>query len=86
MDSENNLGNRNSGNMLQQEISYRKLVQIVMSRWHWLVFSIAFALLVAWGMLTYTVPTYATKASLKFEEKRSEMAELISVRNVYDAF
>jgi tyrosine-protein kinase Etk/Wzc len=84
MDSENNLGNRNSGNMLQQEISYRKLVQIVMSRWHWLVFSIAFALLVAWGMLTYTGPTYATKASLKFEEKRSEMAELISVRNVYD--
>lgn len=70
--------------MLQQEVSYRKLIQIVMSRWHWLTLSVVLALLLASIMLAYTPPTYSTKASLKFEEKRSEMAELINVRNVYD--
>jgi tyrosine-protein kinase Etk/Wzc len=84
MDLENNLAHRTSGSMLHQEISYRKLMQIVMSRWKWLMFSVVFALLIAWLLLAYTAPSYSTRASLKFEEKRSEMAELISVRNVYD--
>jgi tyrosine-protein kinase Etk/Wzc len=66
------------------EISYRKLLQIILCRWYWIVFTSAVALVIAALYLSYTGPTYDTKAALKFEEKRSEISEIMNVRNVYD--
>ena len=68
----------------QQEINYGKIIQIILSRWYWILSTVVIALLIAYINLWYTPSTFATGASLKFEEKRSEISELLNVRNVYD--
>ncbi len=69
---------------VQQDIDYVKIVKIVLSRWYWVASSVIIALIIAYIYLWYTPETYSTSASLKFEEKRSEISELLNVRNVYD--
>jgi len=67
-----------------QEIDYLKIVKIVLSRWYWVVGSLGVCLIVANVYLWYTPKTYATGATLKFEEKKSEISDLISVPGVND--
>lgn len=74
----------NNGLNVQQEIDYVKILRIILSRWYWVASTIIIALIVGYLYLWYTPPTYTTAASLKFEEKRSEISELLNVRNVYD--
>lgn len=69
---------------VQQDIDYVKIVKIVVSRWYWVASSIIIALIVAYIYLWYTPQTFSTTASLKFEEKRSEISELLSARAAYD--
>jgi tyrosine-protein kinase Etk/Wzc len=66
------------------EISYRKVLQVLLSRWQWVVYTTCIALLFAYISLLYTAPSFSTRATLKFEEKRSEISELMNVRSVYD--
>lgn len=68
----------------QQDIDYVKIGKIILSRWYWVASSIIIAIIIAYLYLWYTPPSYSTTASLKFEEKRSEISELLNVRNVYD--
>ncbi|WP_295799383.1 tyrosine-protein kinase family protein [Mucilaginibacter sp.] len=67
-----------------QEIDYLKIVKILLSRWYWVVGSLGVCLIVANVYLWYTPKTYATGATLKFEEKKSEISDLISVPGVND--
>jgi tyrosine-protein kinase Etk/Wzc len=69
---------------VHQEISYRKLLQIIGSRWYWIAGTSVFCLLTGLLFIWYTVPIYSTRAALKFEERRSEISELMNVRPVYD--
>jgi capsular exopolysaccharide synthesis family protein len=69
---------------VQQEISYRKLLQIIGSRWYWIAGTTILCLLIGLTYIWYTVPIYSTQAALKFEERRSEISELMNVRPVYD--
>lgn len=69
---------------VQQEISSRKLLQIIGSRWYWIAGTSAFCLFIGMLFIWYTVPIYTTRAALKFEERRSEISELMNVRPVYD--
>jgi tyrosine-protein kinase Etk/Wzc len=84
MDNMNSMEDRESGFSTQQEISYRKVLQIIICRWHWIVYTELLALLIGIVFLAYTPPIFGTKASLKFEEKHSEISEIMNVRNVYD--
>ncbi|WP_285054783.1 GumC family protein [Pedobacter ginsengisoli] len=65
-------------------ISYRKVGMIVLSRWYWLVGSLLLGLLAGTIYIHYQQPLYSASASVKVEEKRSELSELINVRNIYD--
>ncbi len=65
-----------------QEIDYLKIAKIVISRWYWVVGSLGVCLIVANVYLWYTPKTYATGATLKFEEKKSEISDIISVPGV----
>ncbi|MDB4919615.1 tyrosine-protein kinase family protein [Mucilaginibacter sp.] len=67
-----------------QEIDYLKIAKILLSRWYWVVGSLAICLIMANLYLWYTPKTYATGATLKFEEKKSEISDLISVPGVND--
>ncbi|MDP9077340.1 MAG: polysaccharide biosynthesis tyrosine autokinase [Bacteroidota bacterium] len=62
-----------------QEIDYFKIAKILLSRWYWIVGSVAVCMIVANVYLWYTPKIYATSATLKFEEKKSEISDLISV-------
>jgi len=67
-----------------QEIDYLKIGKILLSRWYWVVGSVAVCLICANVYLWYTPKIYATSATLKFEEKKSEISDLISVPGIND--
>jgi len=69
---------------VQQDIDYVKIIKIILSRWYWVASSVIISLIIAYIYIWYTPPQFRTSASLKFEEKRSEISELLNVRNVYD--
>ena len=69
---------------VQQDIDYLKIVKIVLSRWYWVASTVIIALIIAYVYLWYTPETFSTSASLKFDEKKSEISELLNVRNTYD--
>lgn len=62
-----------------QELNYIKLIKILLSRWYWIVGSVVLSIIIANLYLWYTPKTYATSAILKFEEKRSEISDLMNV-------
>lgn len=64
--------------------SYRRILTIIYSRWYWLLAMVLLGLTLSYIYLNLTPKLYATEATLKFEEKRSEISELINVRNVYE--
>lgn len=67
-----------------QEIDYFKIARIVLSRWYWIAGSLAVCMIAANVYLWYTPKTYATGATLKFEEKKSEISDLINVPGTND--
>jgi tyrosine-protein kinase Etk/Wzc len=67
-----------------RELSYRKVLEIILCRWYWILYTTITTLILAGVILSYTAPIYSTEASVKFEEKHSEISEIMNVRNVYD--
>lgn len=67
-----------------QSIDYVKVLKILWSRWYWIAISILIALAVSYAYLWYTPKVYSTSASLKFAEEKSEITELLAVKNIYD--
>lgn len=61
-----------------QEIDYFKIIKIFLSRWYWIAGSVALCLIFANLYLWYTPKIYATSGTMKFEEKKSEMSDLVS--------
>ena len=64
-----------------QEIDYFKIGRILVSRWYWIAISVTISMIVAYVYLWYTPKTYATSGTMKFEEKKSEISDLVSVIN-----
>jgi tyrosine-protein kinase Etk/Wzc len=62
-----------------QEIDYLKIAKILISRWYWIAASIAVCLSASYIYLWYTPKTYATSATLKIEEKKTEFSDLVGV-------
>lgn len=65
-------------------ISYKKIFNIIVSRWYWMLATLSIALITTYIYLNVVPKSYTAEATLKFEEKRSEISELINVRNVYE--
>lgn len=62
-----------------QEIDYFKIGKILLSRWYWIVGSIVICLLIATLYLWYTPKTFSTMGTLKVEEKKTELSDLVGV-------
>ncbi|MDF2433966.1 MAG: tyrosine-protein kinase Etk/Wzc [Mucilaginibacter sp.] len=60
-----------------QEIDYFKIAKILLSRWYWIIGSVAICMIIANIYLWYVPKTYATSATMKFEEKKSEISDLM---------
>jgi len=67
-----------------QEIDYIKIAKVILSRWYWIAGSVAVCIILANLYLWYTPKLYATAGSMKFEEKKSEMSDLVTVINSTD--
>jgi tyrosine-protein kinase Etk/Wzc len=65
-------------------VSYIKIGMIILSRWYWIAGFILFGLLAGTVYIQYQQQLYAASASVKVEEKRSELSELMNIRNIYD--
>ncbi|MFC0517022.1 Wzz/FepE/Etk N-terminal domain-containing protein [Mucilaginibacter angelicae] len=62
-----------------QEIDYFKIGKILLSRWYWIAASVIITSAISYTYLWYTPKTYATGGTLKVEEKKSEISDIISV-------
>ena len=60
-----------------QEIDYFKIGKILLSRWYWIIGSLTICLLISNVYLWYTPKTFATAGTMKFEEKKSELPDLV---------
>src|ERR1700741_240608 len=67
-----------------QEIDYLKIAKILLSRWYWIAASVIICLLISYSYLWVTPKTYATSATLKIEDKKSEFSDLVGVINSND--
>ncbi|MFI5157914.1 MAG: GumC family protein [Sphingobacteriales bacterium] len=67
-----------------QEIDYIKIAKVILSRWYWIAGSIAVCIILANLYLWYTPKQYATAGTMKFEEQKSEMSDLVTVINSTD--
>jgi tyrosine-protein kinase Etk/Wzc len=67
-----------------QEIDYIKIVKVVLSRWYWIAGSVVVCMIFANLYLWYTPKVYATSGTMKFEEKKSEMSDLVNEINNSD--
>ncbi|MGZ3872565.1 MAG: GumC family protein [Mucilaginibacter sp.] len=67
-----------------QEIDYLKVAKILLSRWYWIAGSVAVCMIIANLYLWYTPKTYATSATIKFEEKKSQISDIINFPGLSD--
>ncbi|WP_214072477.1 tyrosine-protein kinase family protein [Mucilaginibacter sp. dw_454] len=62
-----------------QEFDYYKIGKILLSRWYWIVGSIVVCVLASNLYLWYTPKIYSTSAIMKFEDKKSEIGDLVGM-------
>lgn len=67
-----------------QEIDYIRLLRIFLSRWYWIVGSVIIGMMIAFVNLRFTPATYQSSALLKFDDKKTEISELININSYYD--
>lgn len=62
-----------------QEVDYFKIGKILVSRWYWIAGSLFVFIMWSYIYLWYTPKTYATAGTMKLEEKKSEIADIVNV-------
>ncbi|MFA6245515.1 MAG: polysaccharide biosynthesis tyrosine autokinase [Mucilaginibacter sp.] len=67
-----------------QEVDYFKIGKILVSRWYWIAGSLLLFILGSYVYLWYTPKTYATSGTMKLEEKKSEISDLVNVISTSD--
>ena len=66
------------------KINYLAVVNFILRKWYWILTALILGAILGYLYLAYTPQLYETSALLKFDEKKSEISELINVRNMYD--
>jgi len=69
---------------MEQRESYLKILKIITAKWYYLLISIVLSLLGGYLFLYFAIPSYSSIASVKLDDKKSELSELISIKNIYD--
>jgi tyrosine-protein kinase Etk/Wzc len=69
---------------MEQKGSYLKVLKIMTSKWYYLLVAIILSILCGYLFLYFTVPSYSSSASVKLDDKKSELSELINIKNIYD--
>ena len=69
----------NSPKLPNQEIDYFKIAKILISRWYWIVSSLAVFVIASNVYLWYTPKTYSTAGTMKLEDRKSEIADFSNI-------
>lgn len=69
---------------MQNQISYLRTFYIIWSRWYWIAIAISLSIALGFLYLSLATGIYAVHALIKFEEKKTEISELVNIRNNYD--
>ena len=72
---------RTNQKLPNQEFDYFKIGKILLSRWYWIAVSVILCMIAANTYLWYTPKIYATSATMKFEEKKSDISDLVNSMN-----
>lgn len=67
-----------------QEIDYNRILRILLSRWYWVVGCVFIGIIWAFVYLRFTPSVYETSALLKYDDKKTEISELININSYYD--
>jgi capsular exopolysaccharide synthesis family protein len=67
-----------------QEIDYNRIFRIILSRWYWIVGCLLIGIVWAFLYLRFTPAVYETSALLKYDDKKTEISELININSYYD--
>lgn len=69
---------------LYQELDYIRLFRIFLSRWYWVAGCVIIGLFIAFITLRFTPAQYQSSALLKYDDKKTEISELININSYYD--
>lgn len=84
MQTNSNSDTHKQGGHTLQEIDYIRLLRIFLSRWYWVLGTVILGMIVAYLNLRFTPSTYQSSALLKFDDKKTEISELININSYYD--
>ncbi len=76
--------NQDSFKNHSQEIDYNRILRIILSRWYWIVGCVLVGIIWAFVYLRFTPSVYETAALLKYDDKKTEISELININSYYD--
>ena len=69
---------------MEQRESYLKVLKIITGKWYYLLISTVVSLIGGYLFMYFTLPSYSANASVKLDDKKSELSELINIKNIYD--
>ncbi|MET3114760.1 tyrosine-protein kinase Etk/Wzc [Pedobacter sp. CG_S7] len=69
---------------MEQPLSYIKYIKILWNKWYYLLASVVLSIICGYFFIYLTAPSYSASASIKLDEKKSELSELINIKNIYD--
>jgi len=69
---------------MKEPLSYIKFIKIVWNKWYYVLGSIVLSIISGCLFIYLTTPSYSANASIKLDEKKSELSELINIKNIYD--
>ena len=69
---------------MEKNLDYKKVCSTLFTNWHYLVATILLFLAAGYIFMQLVIPKYRSQASMKIDDKKSELAELMTIRNFYD--
>jgi tyrosine-protein kinase Etk/Wzc len=69
---------------MEQTAGYTKALKIILNRWYYLLAAVCLSLFCGYAFLFFIKPDYSSNASIKIDDRKSELSELIAIKNIYD--
>ena len=69
---------------MDQDLNFLKIYKIIVAKWYYLLTAVLLFILGAFWFLLFATPDYRSNASIKIDDRKSELSELISIKNLYD--
>jgi tyrosine-protein kinase Etk/Wzc len=69
---------------MDQDFNYLRIYKIISGKWYYIAIVLMASVVGAYLFLQLATPDYRSNAAIKLDDKKSELSELISIKNIYD--